>query len=42
MEKYAGRHKMIDLQTNFYLAVNITSANDLNDFVAVKKPCVLL
>jgi hypothetical protein len=29
---------MTNLGADFYLAVNIISANDLNDFVAVKKP----
>ena len=30
---------MTDLRTYFYLAVNIISTDDLNDFVAVEKPC---
>jgi len=30
---------MADLRPYFFLAVNIISTDDLNDFVAVKKPC---
>ena len=38
-EKDTGRYKITDLRADFHLAVNIISANDLNYFVAVKKPC---
>ena len=30
---------MTDLRTNFYLAVNIFSTDNLNDFFAIKQPC---
>jgi hypothetical protein len=30
---------MTDLRTDFYLAVNIFSADNLNDIFAVKQPC---
>ena len=29
---------MADLRTDFYLAINIISTDDLNNFVAVEKP----
>jgi hypothetical protein len=37
-EKDAGGHQMADLRPYFFLAVNIISTDDLNNFVAVEKP----